>query len=121
MKKNIYQFRGWKGIDASNEISLFEYGFLYNPKAKVTECNIVYGVKFECAEYTKFAYSSINWEELISESWIDFNILCKNCETKREDYNTFSTSALYDILMVYGFEEVFGTNYSEGFEINHKG
>jgi hypothetical protein len=34
MKKNIYQFRGWKGIDASNEISLFEYGFLYNPKAK---------------------------------------------------------------------------------------
>lgn len=43
MNKNIYQFRSWEGVDVDNEISLFEYGFLYNPNPKENHCNILYG------------------------------------------------------------------------------
>lgn len=120
MRKNIYQFRSWEGVDVDNEISLFEYGFLYNPKPKKNYCNILYGVKWCGEEYTHFQYSSVNWKELISESWIDWEGVCSFCGQDRESFDTFSCSNLHTLIQYYGTENVLGTCYEMGFEINKR-
>jgi len=117
MKKNIYQFRGWEGVDVSNDISLFEYGILFNPNAKKNMCNVVYGIeRNKDGEFSGFAYSSIVWEELIENSWIDWKMIEEYCGLKKND--EFSVHSLHSLVSYYGEENVFGTCYEQPFKIN---
>lgn len=117
--KNIYQFRGWVGTDADNATSLFEYGLLYNPKAKKDRCNIIYGVKVNNdGDYICFAYSSVDWNDILTWSWIEWDKVYKFSGTTEENYKTFSIHALSDLVAFYGTEEIFGECYHEGFKVN---
>lgn len=117
--KNIYQFRGWEGTDVNVATSLFEYGLLYNPRAKKDQCNIIYGVTVDKnGDYTSFAYSSVNWEELVSCNWIEWDKVYSFSGTTEENYKEFSVHALSDLVAYYGSAEIFGENYYEGFKVN---
>ena len=117
--KSIYQFRGWLGTDVDNATSLFEYGFLFNPKAKKDTCNIIYGVDSNSeGKYTRFAYTSINWKELLESSWIEWDAVYSFAGTSKENYKEFSVYALSDLTAYYGFAEIFGECYYEGFKVN---
>jgi hypothetical protein len=117
--KNIYQFRGWNGIDASNATSLFEYGFLYNPNAKKDTCNIVYGISVDKeGNYNRFVYSSINWAEILTETWINWEEVAEFCGQSVESLKEWGLGNLQSLISYYGTEEIFGSNYYEGFKIN---
>lgn len=118
MKKRLYDFRAWQGVDISNETSLGEYGFLYNPKAKKNQHNIVYKL-----HYNRYAYSSVpdtiadciaeydwaDWKEIESFTGIDW--------TSPESQEYPIVHFISDLLGYYGIENVFGSCYHEGFEI----
>lgn len=119
--KNIYQFRSWVGTDASNEISLFEYGLLFNPNAKKNHCNILYGVEINKeGDYISFQYASINWNELISETWIEWEKVAETNEMTVEQLKTFSIMNLESLVRYYGSENIFGPSYEHPFKVNGK-
>ena len=116
--KKLSEFDSWEGLDVDTATSLFVYGLIFNPNAKKNECNIVYGIEMnESAEYIRFTFSSVNWSELLAETWIDWKAICSFAGCERSYYDTFSVSALADLVSYYGPENAFGSCYDSGFQI----
>ncbi len=114
---------GYNGPDASLDISLFEYGiawktideqilFIYQIQAGDGRDKVA---KFERVFFnaTLNVYHEFNW--IKSEDWNTF-------------YNSFGTSKelwdelplpmkIYDLFNQFGYENIFGSSYWEGFEI----
>lgn len=78
------------------------------------------GVKRNEEEWTHFQYNSVNWKELISASWIDWDGVCSYADQEKSCFDTFSCHNLHTLIQYYGTEYVFGDCYEMGFEINKR-
>lgn len=117
-KKKLSEFESWEGVDVDTATSLFEYGILFNPNAKENECSIIYGVGVDAeGNYNRFAFASVDWNDLIASSWIDWDAVCRFCGCEKSAFDTFSVGVLHDLIGYYGAEEVLGSCYHEGFEV----
>lgn len=112
----------FQGPDASLEISLREYGFAYCEAGDEIVC--IYGIKVndEC-EYCAFdrctfsadldVYKEFNW----IKDW-QHELFCYfDCDQEYFDNNLDLGQKLYWLLQIFGYENVFGSSYWEGFEI----
>ena len=111
------------GIDASNNISLLEYGLLvsvdeHEDGSGTHHC--VYGIQTNGEEYTAFDTGHISEKEvndlINGEDWMsekDVNSFLSTCGQSKEDWmeNTLACK-LHDLLQYYGYENTFGTAYS---------
>lgn len=103
------------GIDASKQISLFEYGMIIRELHK-GEYDIIYGIgKGKHDNFITFSRATY-WEtdlvELINESWFDkcgfFDYLG---QSEQQWLDSTMVMKLWDIKTYYGPENIFGTIY----------
>ena len=111
----------WHGIDASNEESLFEYGFLirWNNKRKQYEVYYKY-VEIFIHDW----WDADNWREMLTNGDYDLKGIADMCGMNADTYleETSDANLLSDILSYYGIMEVadyYNHQYTES-EIRRK-
>lgn len=103
---------GFKGIDADLETSIFEYGLCWLDR----DDDYLFYHKIE----TGFDWSTINknihfWEEF---DWVDKEQFLSFIGVTEKNFNIMPLPyAISDLLNYYGYQNVFGSSYCEGFEI----
>lgn len=106
------------GPDASLDISLFEYGIAY----KVTDKEIlfIYGTQYGYDEYIRFDRCTIDTDINIAEEydWADLKAVHASHGYSAKVWNALPLEQkITDLLRYYGYENVFGSSYWEGFTI----
>lgn len=109
---------GFTGPDASLDISLFEYGLAYKVTNK--EILFIYGTQYGYDEYTRFDRCTIDTNINIAEeyNWADLPAVHSTMGYSNKDWNALPLEQqITDLLNYYGYENIFGSSYREGFEI----
>lgn len=119
----LLEAQGWRGTDASLEISLLEYDFLYRElgyeDADGDDHVFIYRVNCHLGgrRYDRVGLNSklnlkkeYNWVE-----WESF-LAAQDMSWKKWSKLPFALR-IYDLLNYYGYENIFGSCYWEGFTI----
>lgn len=109
---------GFTGPDASLNVSLFDYGLAY--KVTNDEILFIYGTQYGYNEYIRFDRCTIKTDINIQEEydWTDLPAVHSTMGYSAKDWNTLPLEQqMTDLLNYYGYENIFGSSYWEGFEI----
>ena len=109
---------GYIGTDACLAISLFEYGLAW--KEDNNQIEFIYGIGLEETEYNRFDRCTFDLDLDIKEEfdWADFSEVASFTGMTSTDWDNLPLPfKIYDLVRYYGFENVFGSSYWEGFEI----
>jgi hypothetical protein len=105
---------GFQGIDYSLDTSLFEYSLVW--KVLETETIFVYklnGDNFDRCSISNDVVASKEWD------WASFLDVARSCGTSVEELLEQPLPAIVsDLVNYYGYENIFGTSYWEGFKIS---
>jgi hypothetical protein len=105
---------GFQGVDCSLDTSLFEYSLVW--KVLETETIFVYklnGDNFDRCSISNDVDASKEWD------WASFLDVARFCGTSVEELLEQPLPAIVsDLVNYYGYEEIFGTSYWEGFKIS---
>lgn len=113
MKRKFRPLEKWHGIDASNEISLFEYGILFR---NTTEGLQVIYKWYGHDEQYRYSYSWFNADDFwCKDSWVDFGRLYEFSQTTMDFYIFNPEQFCSDLYGCYGDLNIFGTDYSGGY------
>lgn len=116
--KTVKNFENWTGLDVDTATSLFEYGIMLNENASENECNIVYGISVNnSGEYNRFTFSSIDWDDILSASWIKWTEVATFAGCEVSELQDFNIHNIHTLIQYYGNENVLGSNYDDGFQI----
>ena len=112
----------FSGIDADLETSLFEYGMAWKVGERETE--FIYGVGVDEVDgeaiYTTFDRCSFgNDLDVLNEfDYADFEAIFSFTGSTQAEFDALPlTQKIFDLVSYYGFENVFGSTYWEGFKI----
>ena len=106
------------GTDACLAISLFEYGLAW--KEDNNQIEFIYGIGLEGTEYKRFDRCTFDLDLDIRKEfdWADFNEVESFTGMNSTEWDNLPLPfKIYDLVRYYGFENVFGSSYWEGFEI----
>ena len=109
---------GYSGIDACLMISLFEYGLAW--KDGIKEIDFIYGIKMNDCDFTRFDRIQIDKSIDVRKEydWAEFDAVESFTGTTRKDWDKLELpQKIFDLITYYGFENVCGSSYWEGFEI----
>lgn len=109
---------GFTGPDASLDVSLFDYGLAY--KVTNDEILFIYGTQYGFNEYIRFDRCTIKTDINIQEEydWADLPDVQSTMGYSNKDWNALPLEQqITDLLNYYGYENIFGSSYWEGFEI----
>ncbi len=101
---------GFEGIDASLEISLFEYRLAFRPTKENEEYQFLYLVDGEDFFETGF-YSKGSFETLLGESWFNVPGFWSFADTDKADMLARFPHSMADAISYYGTENIFGSSY----------
>jgi hypothetical protein len=117
--KTIKSYKSYSGIDASNEISLFEYGLLCK-KENHNNINIIAGVSGDNGIYDEFIQTNLSLsdiEMIFNESWFEKESFLSFIGMDENDFiNSWYVNQIHDMIAYYGTENILGSYY-ETFEI----
>ena len=108
------RYDNYEGIDASLDISLFEYGLIWgkNEHCSNDEFHFIWGIGHDGACYTTFGhgyFTKRDYNELLDEDWFDKSAIVESCGA---DYLTDNFPyGIYDAVMYWGSDNIFGTEY----------
>lgn len=116
---------GYSGIDACLTTSLFEYGMAWKEDDKQIEFIYGIGIGEEAGLSTFGAYNRFDrcsfaldldvYEEF---DWACFEEVHLCMGSIKEDWDALPLpQKIYDLVSYYGFENIFGSSYWEGFQI----
>jgi len=118
MKKYLSDYEGFKGVDASLETSLYEYGLIWKlQKDEATgkdEYKFIYGVSVEGEEYNLFDYAHIDADvDPVSEwNFVKWEDVAEFCGVSKEELLTQDLPWIVrDLVSYYGREDIFGSSY----------
>jgi hypothetical protein len=109
---------GYAGIDACIATSLFEYGMAWKEDDKQIE--FIYGTGLKEEDYNRFDRCSFALDLDVYEEfdWACFEEVHLCIGSIKEDWDALPLpQKIYDLVSYYGFENIFGSTYWEGFEI----
>ena len=109
---------GYAGIDACLATSLFEYGMAW--KEENNQIEFIYGISVNDTEYNKFDRCTFDTDLNVRKEfdWADFNEVESFTGTTSTEFDALPLpQKIYDLVNYYGFENIFGSTYWEGFEI----
>lgn len=124
-KRRLYDYRGFTGTDVSIDISLFEYGLIWQFKKgnkKVKDYfHFVYATKRdEAGNALEFSWSDVDADISVEEEydWVNWDGLFEYLGvTRHEFFNQELPRQISDLISHDGVQNVFGdTDYS--FEIS---
>lgn len=99
--------KNWRGADASNTTSLFEYGYLCRQTKQGLQVIYKNGNNFSFGWFDPFYF----W----NESWVKINDICEFSGLEVSDYANNNELFMADLLSFYGSENIFGCDYSGGY------
>lgn len=103
------------GIDASIQISLFEYGFAWILSSDKSEYKFYYSVSGHCNNSVfDFSFQPADLNVKSEVDWIEdwTQIFNYAGMTESEFFSRELPYVLYDLLQYYGYENVFGSAYN---------
>lgn len=104
------------GPDVNLEISLKEYGLAW--EIKESETIFYYGIAYNNEEYTSFDWASVenNMDFDKEFDWADLSEVANFAGSySLQDWQQMPLiSKIQDLLGYYGYENVFGSSYTEG-------
>lgn len=106
------------GTDACLATSLFEYGLAW--KEDNNQIEFIYGICIEGTEYNRFDRCTFDLDLDIRKEfdWADFNEVASFTGMNSTEWDNLPLPfKMNDLVRYYGFENVFGSSYWEGFEI----
>ena len=117
MDRNEWPHDKMEGVDIDIEISLKEYGLAWI--IGETDTLFYYGIQVdEYGKHTRFDFCTIaNDIDIESEyEWADLSGVseCSNNTTVEKWLNASMISKIQDLILYYGYEEIFGSSYWEG-------
>lgn len=109
---------GFSGIDVSLEISLFDYGLVWK-KLKNGDFLFIYSIGEKqwdriTVNPSNFIESDLDW--ISNEHWNGFLRTNGYSEKRVFDERDFGYK-IFDLIQYFGYEEIFGFSYWEGFQI----
>ena len=116
------------GIDASNEISLFEYGLLCQYQG-LDDYYFIYGVSYdESGNSIQFDHCTLNIKDLQSiifkDGWFEIEEFNSFADYELEHPNDLDNLVHYEIINLvhsmvsyYGYANIFGSSYDYSFEV----
>lgn len=117
-----YEDEGYTGTDVSLNMSLFEYGVIWKRDIEGdNDWKFIYGIKVnDHNEYYKFDFGWI--AKLDDLDWTDFKDVASYVGLSVEKWKALELpQQVMDCFSYYGYEDVFGSSYSGGFEIKEEG
>lgn len=111
---------GYIGTDADLATSLFEYGMAWKEDAKQIEFIYAIGVDSDKAEHNKFDRITFNTDLDVRKEfdWADFEEVESFTGLTSVQFDALPLpQKINDLISYYGFEDVCGSSYWEGFEI----
>ena len=120
--KCMNDLRAFEGLDVNKEISLKEYGILWErtKNRKIEEYHIWYGLCYDTTEsgdFTRFTSTFFNSDDYYGLPWVNFDSIAKYTGKDREEYRKFTMYNVYDLVPYYGTLEIFGDCYHKGIKI----
>jgi len=109
---------GYIGTDADLATSLFEYGMAW--KEENNQIEFIYGIGVNGTEYNKFDRCTFDTDLNVRKEfdWADFNEVENFTGTTSTEFDALPLpQKIYDLVSYYGFENIFGSSYWEGFQI----
>jgi hypothetical protein len=109
---------GFTGPDASLDVSLFDYGLAY--KISNDEILFIYGTQYGYNEYIRFDRCTIKTDINIQKEydWADLQAVHSTMGYSAKDWSALPLEQqITDLLNYYGYENIFGCSYWEGFKI----
>jgi len=109
---------GYIGTDACLAISLFEYGLAW--KEEENQIEFIYGIGMEDCDYNRFDRGSFDLGLDVRKEfdWADFNEVESFIGLTSQEFDALPLpQKISDLVSYYGFENIFGSRYWEGFEI----
>lgn len=108
--------RNWHGVYASNDVSLFEYGFLMRWRPEYQDYQVVHLCGFDGNGEKLYDFSSFDYKEELEYLKDDkemLHALSNMCGmTEREYMQCISpTNLANDLLHYYGIDDTFGSSY----------
>ena len=117
-----FEESGYDGTDVDLETALFEYGLIWLERDM--EFHFVYGIEVDDAgDYTRFTWGDISKDVDIKKeyNWIDaadwVSVVSSTGLDEVEFFAQSIPSIIYDLIAYFGIENIFGTDYSGGFEV----
>ena len=111
---------GYIGTDADLATSLFDYGLAWKEEGNQIEFIYAIGGDYDKVQYTKFDQITFNTDLDVRKEfdWADFEEVEKAGGLSSEQFDALELPfKINDLIGYYGFENVCGSSYWEGFEI----
>tara|TARA_B100001093_G_scaffold57646_1_gene48735 strand:+ start:267 stop:650 length:384 start_codon:yes stop_codon:yes gene_type:complete len=108
---------GYIGTDVCLAISLFEFGLAWKEGDKI---EFIYGIGTDACNYNRFDRCTFDLDLDIRKEfdWADFDEVESFIGSTSQEFDALPLpQKIYDLVSYYGFENVFGSSYWEGFEI----
>ena len=106
--------RNWHGTDVSNEVSLFEYGFIMRWRPKRQDFQVVHLHGFDEEGRGLYMFGYFDYAEELQDLKDErLKEICRMCGMTEEQYmECLSPAGLAnDLVHLYGLEDTFGTFY----------
>ena len=111
---------GYIGTDADLATSLFDYGLAWKEEGNQIEFIYAIGGDYDKVQYTKFDQITFNTDLDVRKEfdWADFEEVEKAGGLSSEQFDALELPfKINDLIGYYGFENVCGSSYWTGFEI----
>lgn len=107
--------KAWHGTDVNLEISLFEYDLIW--KEKKDKFQFVHICSHR--KGFSFGYFKKNLDFLKAFNWVNWDIFLSSLgDINFDEWNKLPFGyKIFDLVNYYGIENVFGTDYYEGFNV----
>ena len=118
----LLEAQGWQGTDASLEISIFEYDFAWRElgESDAYGDDHLFLYRITDRKSPVFDRTAMNSKlDLRKEyDWVDWDsfLSTAGCGNEEWDAQPFAIR-IYDLFNQYGYENIFGSSYWEGFTI----
>lgn len=109
----------YQGNDASLRESLFCYGLIWKQDGE--DLRFIYGIKTDSAgDFIRFDWACIkqNTNPEREWNWVKWADVANYCGSTQHDFLKLPlTDIVTTLVQYYGYEEIFGTSYTEGFTV----
>ena len=126
---NEAELQGYTGIDASLDISLLEYGLAWvvneHCNQDKNEYHFIYGIDWvensemstvDCCTFDHGYMTFADFKDML-ESWANEDSFFNSIDSNKAELLERFPVSVYDLMSYYGYENVFGSCYWEGFKI----
>ena len=118
----LLEAQGWRGTDASLEISVFEYDFAWRELESADENGDDHIFLYRLTDREGCHFDRVSMasaRDLRKEyDWVDWPSFLSTVGLSSEEWDALPyAQRVYDLMNVYGYENIFGSTYWEGFQI----